>query len=849
MINKKLYSGLSRFIIASMIVTSVSGVADAATEDIINTTNKKIYNVTSSKDVQALIEDLKDGGGDQFLKEDTDGKYYSPNDKLTAQSREIVKLLKAANVSLTDSTAIKTYIKNNAAKIVADVKVETDKVATQTVDTSNYTSPKVANLTVSLVSAINATETLGDTYTLPTTVTVILSDVTTKDLAVTWNKVASTTVAGTYTFTGVLTMVAGVVNTDNLTVLATLTVNALTADNTPLYLGEVNGGTFSSRDELAINDKENVYYYKNTIDPKIKVVSADGSTQSNISNTGTISDFLVDAGWIYYTSSENYSPSGLSGNLYRMAIDGTQNSILCNYVTSLELVKYGSVYYQDFSVSGSVSLYKMNLDGSNKIKILDKSSCQYQSLSVINNYIYYINYADSMKLYRVNVDGTNNVKVLDDPISSYYFYNNNIYYSTEDSISHYTYLYRANLDGISKVKLGETALIICGIDNEWIYGIDSKNSLGLVKTKLDGSGLTIIRSTRSYDKINVSTDWIYYINDDDNDSLYKVRKDGNENQKISNSRKYNVYNDSVFLLDDSADRNLYISNTTLTNTIKVSDDNMKNIVIVGDWIYYTNSDDNNKLYKIGSNGVNRQKLCDDNMSFGFKIVGDYVYYINHSSYDQYYKIRTNGTERVAVKFTPMFNIVISDGWIYFSNNYTTIDGSLHRMKIDGTNEEIVSKDKLSDYGINAIFIKDDYIYYINKSDNDSFYRVNKDGTGKIKISDDYMVDAIFENGWIYYGNRDDDWKPYKIKIDGTNKTKISSDNFYNFTVNDGFIYYKNYSNGNLLKIGEDGTGKMQLTNNSVSAFSVTGDWIYYDTYDQLNFYRMKKDGTSRVQIK
>ncbi|MBU3102065.1 MULTISPECIES: Ig-like domain-containing protein [Clostridium] len=70
----------------------------------------------------------------------------------------------------------------------------------------------------------NTTKNIGDSYTLPTTVTATLVDKTTKDFAVTWDKVASTKVAGQFTFTGTLTMVDGIVNTDNVTASATLIV-------------------------------------------------------------------------------------------------------------------------------------------------------------------------------------------------------------------------------------------------------------------------------------------------------------------------------------------------------------------------------------------------------------------------------------------------------------------------------------------------------------------------------------------------------------------------------------------------------------------------------------------------
>ncbi|MBU3076003.1 Ig-like domain-containing protein [Clostridium estertheticum] len=80
----------------------------------------------------------------------------------------------------------------------------------------------------------NITKNIGDSYTLPTTVTANLVDKTTKDFAVTWDKVASTKVAGQFTFTGTLTMVDGIVNTNNVTASATLIVSMPTTDKTDI---------------------------------------------------------------------------------------------------------------------------------------------------------------------------------------------------------------------------------------------------------------------------------------------------------------------------------------------------------------------------------------------------------------------------------------------------------------------------------------------------------------------------------------------------------------------------------------------------------------------------------------
>ena len=77
---------------------------------------------------------------------------------------------------------------------------------------------------VASVGVINITKNIDDIYTLPSTVTATLANLDTKELVVTWDKVADTKVAGEFTFTGILTMDNGVVNSNNVNVIAKLTV-------------------------------------------------------------------------------------------------------------------------------------------------------------------------------------------------------------------------------------------------------------------------------------------------------------------------------------------------------------------------------------------------------------------------------------------------------------------------------------------------------------------------------------------------------------------------------------------------------------------------------------------------
>ena len=67
---------------------------------------------------------------------------------------------------------------------------------------------------------------------------------------------------------------------------------------------------------------------------------------------------------------------------------------------------------------------------------------------------------------------------------------------------------------------------------------------------------------------------------------------------------------------------------------------------MGDWIYYCNSSDGHKIYKIRTDGTQRTKLNDD-YSKDINVVGDWIYYENISD-DELYKVRTDGTQRIAV---------------------------------------------------------------------------------------------------------------------------------------------------------------------------------------------------------
>ncbi|MGV8983118.1 cell wall-binding repeat-containing protein [Clostridium sp.] len=189
-------------------------------------------------------------------------------------------------VVLVDGDKINTKLADVISdKIASDSKVvRLGGTVTQTAADA-IEALKLKGTAVTSVTDITATKNVGEAYVLPTTVTATLSDKTTKDLAVTWDKVASTKVAGAYTFTGTLTMVGGIVNTDNVVVKATLTVSEAV-----LAVQSVN----------AIDAKTIEIAFNNAVDAKTLMVASKDvimvSAGTGALDAGTITQKLSEDG-------------------------------------------------------------------------------------------------------------------------------------------------------------------------------------------------------------------------------------------------------------------------------------------------------------------------------------------------------------------------------------------------------------------------------------------------------------------------------------------------------------------------------------------------------------------------
>ena len=109
--------------------------------------------------------------------------------------------------------------------------------------------------------------------------------------------------------------------------------------------------------------------------------------------------------WIYFCAEENETIY-----LYRLNIDGTGLKKLAENCDEIQITDdyiFYAFIYDDIDNTG---IYRINVDGSEKIKINNEIS---QDIIVCGDWIYYQNVSDDFKPYKIRLDGSERTKLSD----------------------------------------------------------------------------------------------------------------------------------------------------------------------------------------------------------------------------------------------------------------------------------------------------------------------------------------------------------------------------------------------------------------------------------------------------
>lgn len=123
------------------------------------------------------------------------------------------------------------------------------------------------------------------------------------------------------------------------------------------------------------------------------------------------------------------------------------------------------------------------------------------------------------------------------------------------------------------------------------------------------------------------------------------------------------------------------------------------------------------------------------------------------------------------KYLQKADYVVKDlDYIYYSNNED--DYNLYKMKIDGSNNQMLTEDR----AVNLVYYND-YIYFSNYSDGGTLYKVKNDGTKLEQILDNHVENLHYSNGYLTYHNedlsKDDKMKLEQVTYEVEDKEKFN----------------------------------------------------------------------------
>ncbi|MBN2852825.1 MAG: DUF5050 domain-containing protein [Clostridia bacterium] len=182
----------------------------------------------------------------------------------------------------------------------------------------------------------------------------------------------------------------------------------------------------------------------------------------------------------------------------------------------------------------------------------------------------------------------------------------------------------------------------------------------------------------------------------------------------------------------------------------------------GDWIYFTDYNENRSLYKMKSNGEDKQLVSEDGACC-LNVIGDWIYFSNISDNNYLYKIRTDGSMKTKLYEDNCRYICVSEDTIYY---IVKDDDRVYAIRTDGTERGVFSENA------QTIFIDDGYLYLRTK-DEFNLIRMDSDGSNPtFLIKDQWNIRVQMIDGWIYYMTDFNGLVIMKMKPDGSLQTEV-----------------------------------------------------------------------------
>lgn len=275
-------------------------------------------------------------------------------------------------------------------------------------------------------------------------------------------------------------------------------------------------------------------------------------------------------------------------------------------------------------------------------------------------------------------------------------------------------------------------------------------------------------------------------------------------------------------------------------------------------IYFANPSDEYRLYSMELDGSNLKKLSSDTASY-INVDEHYIYYVRNNailegsfsflSYntDSLCRIDRDGDKgsELVLDTEPCMYASLFGNYIYYLHYDTEDATSLYKVKIDGTEQQMVDQNPYF-----TAAAAGQYLYY-NGLENDHYiWRMDTlSDTSSVLVTGNCWMPTVTD-GAAFYMDCENDYAITKVDLSTSEVTCLSEDrvDFYNICGN--YIYFQrsDAETPALCRMRLDGSDYEVITEGVFTDINATSQYVYFRQYSSDIMFRVPLNDSAAVEI-
>lgn len=510
--------------------------------------------------------------------------------------------------------------------------------------------------------------------------------------------------------------------------------------------------------------KDKIYYlrYIDTTAPtlvKTTLYSYDIATDKEVKLTDkNVNNYVFKDNWIYFTT---FGDTFKEGKLYKMKINGSDASLIADLKTPMSLQIADNKLYLGYDDT----ILIMNFDGTDRKTI----PLKHYAFTVHGGSVYYLKSSDNITsnedsyLWRYNLVTKKDDQLIGERVKQFIVAKDKIYF-----YNYQHHLSQADINGqnIRNMGPGSDPVVLNGV--LYYYNIGGKPNIEKRPSKSDGEvssdpfpnvgGKVSAKPGQMPDRRSTFEDyyhsWVFA-------AQASMRYLVDEFYAICNFLSKALSVDRVKMEKEASEFSLPIIVEGENTPENIARQNAAGNRLMGGYIvekyeflYFANSEDNGRLYRMDKNGENKVKLGKREAIENIQVYKNKLYYTQKHHTSLYsFNLKNNRERKIANR---VGDYVIDGNFVYFTgcdNTFGLFDSNdVYRMKPNGSNKKLIadlgykySGSRIQIYG-NKIFINDSQ---------GNFMVMNLDGSEKrerveVKGEASYWSEALVYGGSTYY---------------------------------------------------------------------------------------------------